>query len=134
METPFAKAANRAGAFSPDPITLDLPLPPSPCRYCRTRGAITDAEPASAKPKPSRMDFLPNSKTSAGISPYFVFTMNSETYLVSPGALGKGALSAGRGDAARRSFPAASAGATNELLTNSLRIIAVLPPDCDAKL
>src|ERR1700756_4786012 len=133
METPFAKAANRAGAFIPDPITVALPVTPSPRRYCRTRGAIPDAEPASAKPKPSRMDFLPNSKTSGGISPYFVFTTNSETYLVSPGALGNGVVSADRGEAASRSLPAASAATTNELLTKSLRIIAA-PPAYDAKL
>src|ERR1700722_2520727 len=125
METPFAKAANRAGPFMPEPIIAALPLTPSPCRYCRTRGAITDAEPASARPKPSRMDFRPNSKTSLGISPYFVFTINSETYFVRPGALGKAALSGARGDAASRSFPAANAAAASELLTNSRRIILV---------
>src|ERR1700719_2267526 len=100
METPFAKAATRAGAFMPEPIIAALPFTPSPCRYCRTRGAITDAEPASARPKPSRMDFRPNSKTSLGISPYFVFTINSETYFVRPGALGRGAVSAGRDEEA----------------------------------
>jgi hypothetical protein len=53
--------------------------------------------------------------------------------LVSPGALGNGALSAGRGEAASRSFPAASAATANELLTKSLRIIAVFPPDYGSK-
>src|SRR6266581_114349 len=133
METPFAKAANRAGAFMPDPIMAALPLTPSPCRYWWTRGAITDAEPANASPKPSRMDLRPNSRTPAGISPYFVLTMNSETYFVSPGAWGKGVLSAGRGDAANPSLlalPAANAAMASELLTKSRRIIAVLLPVC----
>src|SRR5690348_6222229 len=133
METPFAKAANRAGDFIFEPITEALPLAPRPCRYWRTRGAMTEAEPARAKPKPSRMDLRPNSITSAGMSAYFVFTMNSETYLVSPGALGKGALSAaargaaGRGAAASPSLPTASAAIAKELLMKSRRIMAVLP-------
>src|ERR1700739_723705 len=37
------------------------------------------------------MVFLPSAMTSAGMSSYFMFTINSETYLVSPGAWGSSA-------------------------------------------
>src|SRR5690242_21952103 len=110
METPFAKAAKRAGDFRIEPMTEALPFTPRPCRYWRINGAMTEAEPASARPKPSRMDLRPNSITSAGMSAYFVFTMNSETYLVSPGALGKGALSAAARGAAGRGAAASQIG------------------------
>src|SRR5215467_9913597 len=61
---------------------------PNDCTYFCTSGPIADTEPASARPKPSRIDFLPSSITSAGMSSYFVPTMNSATDLVSPGDLG----------------------------------------------
>src|ERR1700739_641584 len=61
---------------------------PSDSMYCRMRGPAVEADPASARPKPSRMVFFPSSMTCSGTSSYVVCTMNSETYLVSPGALG----------------------------------------------
>src|ERR1700730_16811219 len=78
---------------------------PTPCTYRRTSGAIVEAAPASASPNPSSIDFFPKSSTSPGISWYFVFTINSATYFVSPGALGNSAA----GEAA----PAAAAAAAN---------------------
>src|ERR1700732_4345047 len=84
-------------------------------------GAMVDPEPASARPKPSRMDFLPRSSTPAGISSYFVLTMNSATYLVSPGAFGNSA--AGVGDAYTRPRPNANADSANEFLNRSRRFI-----------
>src|SRR5258705_9437936 len=94
---------------------------PSDCTYWRTSGAIVEPEPASANPKPSRMDFLPRSITSAGISSYLVLTMNSATYLVSPGAFGNSA--AGTGDAYRRPRPSANAETAREFLNKSRRFI-----------
>src|SRR5713101_6551343 len=82
---------------------------------------MTDAEPASAKPKPSKMDFLPKLSTSAGMSAYFVLTMNSATYLVSPGALGNSA--AGPGEAYTRPLPSANADIAREFLNRSRRFI-----------
>src|SRR5258708_16546062 len=52
-------------------------------------GPVCGRDPASAKPNPSRIDFLPSSMTSPGISSYFVETTNLPTYSVRPGALGK---------------------------------------------
>src|SRR6202030_4227680 len=94
---------------------------PSDCTYWRTSGPMTERDPASANPKPSRMDFLPSSSTSAGISSYFVLTMNSATYLVSPGAFGNSA--AGAGDAYRRPGPSARADIAKEFLNKSRRFI-----------
>src|SRR5579862_4314905 len=75
---------------------------------------MTEAEPARARPRPSRMDFLPSAMTSAGMSAYFVPTTNSLTCLVRSGALGnslRSAGNAGAGDAAAGDV-AASAGET----------------------
>src|SRR5712692_6396423 len=122
METPLANAAKRVWAFIPVPITLAFTSPsPSDCTYSRTSGPMTEAEPASAKPKPSKMDFLPKSSTSAGMSAYFVLTMNSATYLVSPGAFGNS--TAGPGEAYTRPRPNANADMTREFLNRSRRFI-----------
>src|SRR5258707_6055591 len=67
------------------------------------------------------MDFLPRSITSAGISSYFVLTMNSATYLVSPGAFGNSV--AGTGDAYRRPRPSANAETAREFLNKSRRFM-----------
>src|SRR5436309_14803268 len=56
--------------------------------YWRISGPIGETEPARARPKPSRMDFRPNASTSSGMSWYFVLTMKSQTYFVSPGTFG----------------------------------------------
>src|SRR4029077_5591444 len=90
--------------------------------YFRAIGPITDADPASAKPKPSRIDFLPSSITSAGISSYFVWTMNSATDLVSPGAFGNSA--AGAGAASARRLVSARAEAASEVLNKSRRFMS----------
>src|SRR5690242_5630976 len=90
MKIPFAIAAKRGGVFIRLPITLDFASDDdaNELKYRRTNGPISETEPASAKPKPSRMDFRPSASTSAGISSYLVLTMNSATYFVRPGAAG----------------------------------------------
>src|SRR5215469_13956274 len=93
MNTPFAKAAKRAGAFMPLPMTVDLPGDElNVSRYWRTSGPISETDPAKDKPNPSSMDLRPSSKTFRGMSSYFVLTMKSATYLVRPGALGNSEL------------------------------------------
>src|SRR6266436_9400441 len=84
---------------------------------------MLEPEPASARPKPSKMDFLPKSSTSAGISSYFVLTMKSATYLVRPGAFGNSA--AGPGDAYTRPRLHAKAEIAREFLNKSRRFIRV---------
>src|ERR1700676_1265028 len=124
MDTPFTKAAKRGWAFIPLPITLARISPnPKDSAYFRAIGPITDADPASARPKPSRIDFLPNSITSAGISSYFVLTINSATDLVSPGAFGNSAA-AGTGEAFTPRLVSASADAASALLNKSRRFIS----------
>jgi hypothetical protein len=59
-------------------------------------GPVTETDPASASPKPSRIVFFPSSITFAGISSYFVFTMNSVTYFVSPDDFGNSSELHGR--------------------------------------
>src|SRR3982074_3728067 len=54
------------------------------CTYFRQRTPVSALEPAKAKPKPSRMDFFPNSITSFGIESKPVSTINFPTYLVTP--------------------------------------------------
>src|SRR5450759_1805996 len=123
MDTPFAKAAKRGWAFIPVPITLARISPdPKDSTYFRAIGPITDADPASAKPKPSRIDFLPSSITSAGMSSYFVLTINSATDLVSPGAFGNSA--AGAGEASTRRLVSARADTASEFLDKSRRFMS----------
>src|SRR6266851_2114739 len=62
METPLTNAAKRGDVFFEEPMMEAFP---------------------------SRIDFLPNSMTSPGISSYFVEATNLPTYSVRPGALGK---------------------------------------------
>src|SRR5579863_2122630 len=85
------------------------PQGPSDWMYCRMRGPAVEADPARARPKPSRIVFLPSSTTCAGTSSYLVWTMNSETYLVRPGALANssaGVAAAARALAALAAFAA----------------------------
>src|SRR5438094_8951846 len=90
MKTPLARAAKRVGTFIPVPTMLDFePGATNFSTYWRISGPIGETEPARARPKPSRMDFLPNANTSSGMSRYFVLAMNSETYFVSPGTFGR---------------------------------------------
>src|SRR5580693_1700451 len=125
MDTPFAKDARRGCAFMPVPMMLArISLEPNDSTYFRARGDIPDADPASANPKPSRIDFLPSSITSGGMSSYFVLTMNSATDLVSPGAFGNSAGAAGAGDACARWPVSASAEAAREVLKRSRRFIS----------
>src|ERR1700692_2166496 len=87
MDTPLAKAANRGAVLNLVPMMLAFPLQiPSDSTYFLTSDDASEIDPASASPKPSRIDFLPSAKSSSGISSYFVFTINSETYCVTRGA------------------------------------------------
>src|SRR5258708_7341113 len=123
MDTPFTKAAKRGSAFIPVPITLARISPnPKVSASFRAIRPITDADPGSAKPKPSRIDFLPSSITSGGISSYFVLTMNSATDLVRPGAFGNSA--GGAGEASTRRLVSASAEAAREVLNKSRRFMS----------
>ena len=65
------------------------PETPRCTTYSLQIGPVCARDPASARPKPSRMDFLPSSMTSPGISSYFVEATNLLTYSVKPRALGK---------------------------------------------
>src|ERR1700688_4938085 len=122
METPFTKAARRGWAFIPVPITLArISTNPKDSAYFRAIAPITEADPASAKPKPSKIDFLPSSITSAGMSSYFKLTMNSATDLVSPGAFGNSA--AGTEEASMRRLVSASADTAREFLNKSRRFM-----------
>src|SRR5580693_3513555 len=106
-------------------MTLELPPHgPSDSMYCRMRGPAVEADPASARPNPSRIVFLPRAITFSGMSSYFVFTINSETYLVSPGALGNS--SAGLAKASTRSPRSASPASAKDVLQKSRRIIGDL--------
>src|ERR1700737_1412842 len=89
MEIPFSSAAKRGDVFIAVPITVALALPPHCSIYFREIGPLSAREPAKASPKPSRMDFLPSSMTSAGILSYLVCRTNCPTYCVNPGAFGK---------------------------------------------
>src|ERR1700688_3901694 len=123
MDTPFTKAARRGWAFIPVPITLARISPdPKLSAYFRAIGPITDADPASANPNPSRIDFLPSSTTSGGMSSYFVLAINSETDLVSPGAFRNSA--AGAGEASTRPLVSASADTASEFLNRSRRFMS----------
>ena len=66
---PLANAAKRGGAFSAVPTTVAVfVVTPSVEMYCRTIGARTDADPASARPNPSSRVLLPSAITSSGMS------------------------------------------------------------------
>src|SRR5437870_12196476 len=103
METPLANAAKRGGAFVSLPKThVPLFSKPSDCKYFRTSGPLSATDPASARPKPSNIDFFPSSRTSSGISARVVSATNWATYLVTPSASGNGA---GHGDGASEEYP-----------------------------
>src|SRR5579862_7783339 len=127
MDTPFANAAKRGWAFIAVPITLARISPdPNDSTYFRAIGPITDADPASANPKPSRIDFFPSSITSGGMSSYFVLMMNSATDLVSPGAFGNSVAAAGAGEASARCPARARADAASEVLNKSRRFMSAV--------
>src|SRR5690242_16116691 len=87
MATPFAKAAKRGGALMPVPMMLALPSEQlSDLRYWRTNGPVTEVDPASARPKPSKIDFLVIPMICSGMSLNFVLKINSETYRVTAGS------------------------------------------------
>src|SRR5712671_7470725 len=95
MDTPFTKAAKRGEVFFEEPIMVAFPPETPRCStYSLQIGPVCARDPASANPKPSRMDFLPSSMTSSGISAYFVEATNLATYSVRPAALGKSLLGA----------------------------------------
>src|ERR1700687_1650623 len=103
-------------------MMLDFPLAhPSVSMYCRMRGPATEADPARDRPNPSRIVFLPSAMTFSGMSSYFAFTINSETYLVRPGDFGNS--SAGLAEAIARSLPSANPASANDVLQKSRRII-----------
>src|ERR1700719_3655184 len=89
MEIPFSSAAKRGDVFIAVPITVALPLPPHCSIYSREIGPLSAHEPAKANPKPSKIDFLLSSMTSAGIFSDFVCRTNCPTYWVNPGVFGK---------------------------------------------
>src|SRR5437588_152511 len=90
MDTPFTNAAKRGEAFLEEPMRVAFPSQIPRCsRYCPQIVPVCARDPASAKPNPSRIDFLPSSMTSSGISSYFVEARNLPTYSVKPGTLGK---------------------------------------------
>src|ERR1700739_2594743 len=97
---------------------------PNDCTYFRAIGPITDTEPASESPKPSRMDFLPSSMTSAGISSYLKLTANSATDFVRPDAFGNsGAAGRAAEDASTRRPVSANADTASEVLHKSRRFM-----------
>ena len=91
--------------------------------YCRMRGPAVDADPARARPKPSKIVFLPRAITFSGMSSYFVFTINSETYFVSPGALANSSTGADPAKASVGPLRRASPASASEDLQKSRRII-----------
>src|SRR5262245_66643090 len=100
MEMPLARAAKRGCTFIFVPTMLQLPpFEPRDSIYWRIRGPEVAADPASARPNPSKIVFLPRRITFSGMSWYFVFTMNSETYLVRPGAFASSCEGAGKASA-----------------------------------
>src|ERR1700686_722448 len=134
MEMPLASAAKRGCTFIFVPMMLaPPPHGPSDSIYWRMRGPDGEADPASANPKPSSMVFLPMAITFSGMSSYFVLTMNSETYLVRPGALANSSAGLGLGEAgwagrARVSadpLPRANPASASDVLQKSRRIIGV---------
>src|SRR5471032_1060391 len=128
METPLAKAAKRGGIFRFVPMMLAFQLQPRDCRYLRTSGAMPETEPASASPNPSRIDFLPSSRTFSGMSGYCVSTMNPATYFVRPGDCGnaEGACFAPAAGFACPAPPAFNAESASALLKKLRRIISPL--------
>src|ERR1700722_17521283 len=122
MEMPLASAAKRGCTFIFVPITEELPPQgPSDSMYCRIRGPAVEADSASASPNPSKIVFLPRAITFSGMSSYFVLTMNSETYLVSPGDLGNS--SAEFAKASARSPVNDSPASASDVLQKSRQII-----------
>src|ERR1700730_16439054 len=128
MEMPFSSAAKRHEVFIDVTITVALPLPPHCSMYLREIGPLSAREPAKARPKPSRMDFLPSSMTSAGIFSYLVCRTNCPTYRVSPGVFGKSLTETAFAASARAASEGAASTAApispKDVLPNSrLRII-----------
>src|ERR1700732_205075 len=122
MEIPLASAAKRGWTFIFVPMMLELPPHgPSDSMYWRMRGPAVEADPARARPNPSKIVFLPRTITFSGMSSYFVLTINSETYLVSPGALGNS--SAGLAKASAGPPRSANPARARDVLQKSRRII-----------
>ena len=62
---------------------------PKPFMYCWTSAAVSPFDPLRASPSPSRIDFLPSSIVSFGMSDNCVWTTNSATRAVSFSTFGK---------------------------------------------
>src|SRR5579872_709620 len=103
------------------------PHGPSDSIYLRITGPAVDAEPASARPNPSRMVFLPRAITFSGMSSYLVLTINSETYFVRPGALASSSAGAERAASRRSLALSAKPARAREVLQKSRRIIWCSP-------
>src|ERR1700722_6701836 len=128
MEMPFSSAAKRGDVFIAVPITAAFGLAPHCSIYLREIGPLSAREPAKARPKPSRIDFLPSSMTSAGIFSYLVCRTNCPTYRVSPGVFGKSLTETAFAASARAASEGAASTAApispKDVLPNSrLRII-----------
>src|SRR6267154_2722841 len=92
---PLTKAAKRAEVFCAVPITVAAPVRTPDCSMNFLEiGPLSAREPANAKPNPSRMDFLPSSTTSSGMSSYLLCCTKVPTYFVIPGLLGNSSASA----------------------------------------
>src|SRR6516165_4191165 len=91
---PLTSAAKRGEVFCRVPMMVALPRQTPDCSTnLREIDPLSAREPASARPNPSKMDFLPRSITSAGMSSYLVIRMNVPTYFVRPGTCGNSANS-----------------------------------------
>src|SRR5262249_55044742 len=94
-----------------DPMIVASPRDsPSDCTYARLSRPVSATEPERASPSPSRIDFLPRSITSSGISRNVVLIMKAATSWVMPSGFG--------------GAPAAL------LRAKSARIPAALPASC----
>src|SRR5437667_666514 len=136
MDTPFTNAAKRGEVFMEEPMIEDFPSQMPSCpRYSRQMDPVCARDPASARPKPSRMDFLPSSMTPSGISSYLVEATNWPTYSVKPGALGNslpGTPRALPGEPARMVDPITPREALPKSRLNTLHLFRTLTPAASA--
>src|ERR1700691_2450978 len=84
-------------------------------------GPMFEVDPARASPNPSKSVFLPSATTLSGISWYFWLTINSDMYLVNPGAAGSSPLAA-EAAGSDSGQPLIAAVAASEVLKKSRRI------------
>jgi hypothetical protein len=83
MPTPLAKAAKRGATFRELPMIVAGPsFKPRSSRWRRTYSPDFATEPDNARPRPSRIDFLPSETTSAGMSAKRVLQTKAATWRV----------------------------------------------------